>query len=389
MLGDLVDFVGGGTPRRDRSDYWGGDIPWASVKDLQGQLLETTIESITPEGLANSASNLIAEGTVIIASRVGLGKVAINQKPVAINQDLKALTPRTNDLLPRYLLLFLLSKAEYFQRAGVGATVKGLTIGDYQKLKIVLPPLAEQERIAKLLDETNELRMLRAQADRRTTALIPALLHEMFGDPFENSKGWDVHPVSSFVAELFGGRNVNPAGADEAAGRFRVLKISAVTWGDFRPEESKPVPTAYEPPASHFVRVGDLLFSRANTAELVAATSYVFETPPNLLLPDKLWRFVWKEPLKVEPFFVWWMFQAASVRRELARRATGSGGSMKNISKPKVMTLQVPVPPLSLQREFAKRAIEIRALESGQAASRHRLDDLFQSLLHRAFNGQL
>jgi type I restriction enzyme S subunit len=205
----------------------------------------------------------------------------------------------------------------------------------------------------KLLDEADELRNLRAQADRRTAALLPALFHEMFGDPMDNPRGWPTHPVSSLVEELQGGRNVNPAGANEASGRFRVLKVSAVTWGEFRPRESKPVPTDYEPPGSHFVRAGDLLFSRANTTELVAATSYVFETPPNLLLPDKLWRFVWKEPRTVEPLFVWWLFQAGSVRRELGQRATGTGGSMKNISKPKVMTLEVPVPPLPLQKEFA------------------------------------
>ena len=77
------------------------------------------------------------------------------------------------------------------------------------------------------------------------------------------------------------------------------------------------------------------------------------------------------------------------MRRELGVRATGTGGSMKNISKPKVMTLEVPVPPLPLQQEFAQRVTEIRALETGQAASRRRLENLFQSMLHRAFNGEL
>lgn len=109
-LGELVNFIGGGTPRRDCPDFWGGEIPWASVKDLKSQSLGRTLESITPQGLDNSASNLIPKDTVIIASRVGLGKVVINLTPVAINQDLKALTPRDNNLFPRYLLLFLLSK---------------------------------------------------------------------------------------------------------------------------------------------------------------------------------------------------------------------------------------------------------------------------------------
>jgi type I restriction enzyme S subunit len=254
---------------------------------------------------------------------------------------------------------------------------------------IPVPPLVEQERIVMLLDEADELRKLRAQADRRKADLVPAFFHEMFGDPMDNPRGWPVNPVSSFVEELYGGRSVNPAGADEAAGRYRVLKTSAVTCGAFKPEESKPVPAVYEPPESHFVRAGDLLFSRANTTELVAATTYVFDTPPNLLLPDKLWRFVWKQPQSVEPLFVWWLFQAPSIRRELGQRATGTGGSMKNISKPKVMTLEVPIPPFSLQKQFAHRVTEIRELESTQAASRRRLEDLLQSLLHRAFNGDL
>jgi type I restriction enzyme S subunit len=132
-----------------------------------------------------------------------------------------------------------------------------------------------------------------------------------------------------------------------------------------------------------------LLFSRANTTELVAATSYVFDTPPNLLLPDKLWRFVWRQPQVIAPLFVWWLFQAPSVRRELGQRATGTGGSMKNISKPKVLSLEVPLPPLALQTKFAQHVTEIRELEAGQATSRARLDALFQSMLHRAFNGEL
>ena len=129
--------------------------------------------------------------------------------------------------------------------------------------------------------------------------------------------------------------------------------------------------------------------SRANTTELVGATAYVLETPPNLLLPDKLWRFFWKQPVQVEPFYVWSFFQTATVRRELGRRATGTSGSMKNISKPKVLSMLVPTPPLLLQRQFAARVQEIRALEGRQAESRCRLDDLFQSLLHRAFQGEL
>jgi len=254
---------------------------------------------------------------------------------------------------------------------------------------IPVPPLPDQKRIVRLLDAADELRRLRAEADRHTAVLIPALFHAMFGDPFANPKGWEMRPMASFVAELFGGRNVNPAGADEVSEGPRVLKISSVTSGDFRPDESKPIPAGYDPPISHFVREGDLLFSRANTTELVGATAYVFHLQSRLLLPDKLWRFVWKEPRAVEPLFIQCLLQTSSVRRELGKRATGTSGSMKNISKPKLMTLVVPVPPLALQKVFVRKLNHLRELQTQQAASRKDLEGLFQSMLHRAFNGEL
>ena len=91
-LSDLVlKHLGGGTPSKLNASFWNGDIPWASVKDLKGTVLSTTQDSITEEGLNNSSSNLIPAGTVIVCTRMGLGKVAINTVPVAINQDLRAL----------------------------------------------------------------------------------------------------------------------------------------------------------------------------------------------------------------------------------------------------------------------------------------------------------
>jgi type I restriction enzyme S subunit len=333
------------------------------------------------------------QGDVLFSKDGTVGKVALIDfdTDFVVLSSLAILRPKRT-LLNSHFLAYALRSTSALEQAvnrKSGSAIRRIVLRDLKHISIPIPPLIEQERMVKLLDEADALRKLRTQADRRTAELIPALFHEMFGDPVYNPRGWSIYPVSSFVDELHGGRNVNPAGADEELGRFRVLKISAVTWGEFDPEESKPVPAAYEPPPSHVVRPGDLLFSRANTTELVAATSYVFDSPSNLLLPDKLWRFVWKQPQTVEPFFVWWLLQAPSVRRELSRRATGTGGSMKNISKPKVMSLKVPLPPLSLQKEFADRVFEIRAVQTEQAASRSRGEDFYQSMLHRAFSGEL
>ena len=91
MLGDLVEIKGGGTPSRKTPEYWGGEIPWATVKDFKTFELSTTIEKITREGLTNSASNLIPAGSIIVPTRMAVGKAAINLVDMSINQDLKAL----------------------------------------------------------------------------------------------------------------------------------------------------------------------------------------------------------------------------------------------------------------------------------------------------------
>lgn len=388
-LGDLVDCMGGGTPSRGTPEYWSGSIPWASVKDLDEHEheLTRTEESITQGGLDNSASNLIPAGTVIVATRVGLGKVCINRMPVAINQDLKALIPKNGEILPQYLLYFMVSQAEAIKRSGVGATVKGITLADLQRLELVLPPLPEQERLVRLLDEAEALRRLRAQADRRMGQFVAALFSEMFGDPESNREDLPLVQVSTFVDHFVGGRNITAE--DSGHPICRVLKVSAVTWGEYRPDECKAVPEDYAPPAEHEVKPGDLLFSRANTTELVGATAYVFETPTGRLLSDKLWRFAWREPRSVEPLYIWALFQTPWVRRELGRRSTGTSGSMKNISMPKVLSMSLPVAPMPRQRNFVERYLAARKLLTMQATSRRRLDDLFQSLLHRAFRGEL
>jgi type I restriction enzyme, S subunit len=101
-IGEVVDFIGGGTPSRDVDHYWNGSISWASVKDFKGPSIDSTLESITHDGLFASSSALIPACHVIMPTRMALGKAAINSIDVAINQDLKALKPKTR-IDTRYL----------------------------------------------------------------------------------------------------------------------------------------------------------------------------------------------------------------------------------------------------------------------------------------------
>ncbi len=381
-LDEVCEVRIGRTPRRDNLDYWSGNAVWVTVGELSGGIITDSKEHVSDLAVKTVMPEPVPAGTLLFSFKLSIGKIGIAGCSLYTNEAIAALQIRNPQILSRDFLRYALLATSHESGANTAVLGKVLNKEKVAAIRVPLPPLAEQERIVRILDEADALRKLRAQADRRTADFIPALFNEMFGDPATNPKGWPVVPVSIFAKELQGGRSILTDGLESEDTKHRVLKVSAVTWGEYQPQESKPVPVDYDPPAHHFVRKGDLLFSRANTTELVGATVYVFDTPENILLSDKLWRFVWNEPQLVESLYVWVLFLSQPIRHELGIRATGTGGSMKNISKPKVLSLLVPLPPLSLQREFAARVAEARAMEDTQARSRARLDELFFMVEH-------
>jgi type I restriction enzyme S subunit len=199
-LGSLIaSNTGGGTPSKQNPSYWNGPIPWASVKDVQSEkYLTSTIDSITEEGLKASTSNLIPPNRLIVVTRMGLGKLAINTIPVAINQDLRAIQPTTALELDFAYLLF-----KSLKMVGSGVTVKGITVDKLHAMTVLLPPLAEQKRIVAKVDElmalcdrletqqrereTRHAALARASlarfADAPTPANLPLLFHPTYAIP--------------------------------------------------------------------------------------------------------------------------------------------------------------------------------------------------------------
>ncbi len=268
-----------------------------------------------------------------------------------------------------------------------GTTRGKLTKGGASEILIPLPPLAEQRRIASILDQADELRQKRQQAIEKLDQLLQATFIDMFGDPVSNPKGWDLVKVGDVVDEFIGGKNIECP--DESESNYKILKVSAVTSKVYKPNESKFAPNTFEPNPLAIVEKGDLLFSRANTTELVAATAYVWETPENIVLPDKLWKFSISDESKVSKLYLWDLFKNIEFRNELSKLSSGTSGSMKNISKGKLNELKMPLPPKELQDKFAEFSTKLwRQIKTFQQSSDN-LDSLFNSLQNQAFSGTL
>jgi type I restriction enzyme, S subunit len=137
--------------------------------------------------------------------------------------------------------------------------------------------------------------------------------------------------------------------------------VSAVTSGIFKPDEAKPAPDDHVPAPEHHVRVGDFLFSRANTSELVGAVAIAHEPPDGLLLPDKIWRIEWDEK-RIDPRYAYSLLRSSEIRRIFALIGSGTSDSMKNISQAKLVRVSVPLPPLARQIAFAEQVQCLEAL---------------------------
>lgn len=290
-------------------------------------------------------------------------------------------------VIPGYLRHFFLSDLFHTQFmstvAGVGGSLLRARPELVKRIEVPLPPLEEQRRIAAVLDRANAMRAKRHHVIAQIDSLSQSLFVSMFGNPEDAA---ETVPFGT-IASLAGGRNL-VAEDLSAETPYRVLKISAVTSGQFRPSESKPLPTDYQPPAAHVVRAGDLLMSRANTTELVGAVAHVSQVADNLVLPDKIWRFEWRDTASV-PTFYRSLFQTPAIRRRISQMSSGTGGSMKNISKAKIADLGLPAVNFADQRKFAAL---VEMIELQRAKVEHALaleDELFAALQLRAFQGQL
>ena len=152
-LGQICDrIVGGGTPSRQVPSYWGGDIPWMTVKDFASFSPRETLEYITRDGLQNSSSSLIPRGTLITSSRMALGKSVIYEVDVAINQDLKALFLK-NDINVIFLNYWFQLNEKFIAEMGSGSTVMGISLHDLRRMRFAWPSYDEQTRIASVLSD--------------------------------------------------------------------------------------------------------------------------------------------------------------------------------------------------------------------------------------------
>ncbi|SMP71387.1 restriction endonuclease subunit S [Anoxynatronum buryatiense] len=390
-LKEVAEIVSGSTPKTNKIEYWDGQIHWITPADLEKKsngYIYSTSRKITDKGFESSNLKMLPVGTVLLTTRAPIGKVALAGVELCTNQGFKNIICDSAVLASEYLYYYLTSQHDQLNALGRGATFKEISKKIVEDLIIPLPPLQTQQKIVQVLDKAQSLIDKRKEQIELMDELIQSTFYEMFGDPVVNEKAWITKKVGSQLERIISGWSVSGEERKKINGEIAVLKISSVTSGAFKPDEHKVANQLDKKKVLVKPLKGDILFSRANTRELVAASCIVEDNYDDLFLPDKLWKIV-IDSKKLSNYWFNALLQNNSFRATLTKQASGTSGSMLNISKNKFENSLMPVPPIEFQKQFADIVQKIEAQKQLMEQALTEMENNYNSLMQRAFKGEI
>jgi len=385
-LGEIFEIARGGSPR-PIDDFITDDpdgVNWVMISDAKSKYITSTKKRIIKEGIKKSRE--VQPGDFLLTNSMSFGRPYIMQTSGCIHDGWLVLSPRGEVAHPDYFYHLLGSDILYseFERRAAGATVKNPNIELVKAVGISLPPLAEQRRIAEVLDKAEALRAKRCAALAQLDSLTQSLFLDLFGDSSANPKSWPNVALGA-VVKLVGGyafKSENFAEKGKA-----VVRISNLTGDGIDLNGIARIPDGkLGNGASYKINPGDILIamSGATTGKIGVAP---LELPEDLYLNQRVGSYRIRDTSLIQREFLLELLRSKFYQRFLWQLAAGA--AQPNVSGTQLESAFIPLPPLDLQREFAHRVAAVEKLKTAQRAALTELDALFASLQHRAFRGEL
>ncbi len=385
-LKDLGKISTGNTPSKNISEFYNSeDIGFVKpdiISELQIDYIENTTEYLAEA--ARSKARIVKKNTVFVTCIGNIGKIGIvKDKELAFNQQINAIEPNEK-VLPKYLAYGIFANKRRLQAISNAPVVPIINKTQFGEFEIdIIDDTKEQLKIVELLDKVSEVIANRKKELEKLDDLIKARFIELFGDTENNPFSWEKTKIGTVIQSCEAGWSGNGVQREKRDGEVAVLKVSAVTKGYFIPEECKVLDDQRNIKKYIFPEKGDLLFSRANTREMVGATAIVTQDYPEHILPDKLWKIRFTDDADV--YYMKYVLSSNSIRSMFSAVSTGTSGSMYNVSMEKFKSITIPLPPRKLQNQFAAF---VKQVNKSKFAVQKALDNaqlLFDSLMQKYF----
>ena len=314
-----------------------------------------------------------------------LGKTGTAGVPLISNQQINAIIFDPIQVDARYGYHAARSLTPLLEHFAPSTTVKIVKKSAFTEFQIPLPPLAEQKRIAAILDAADALRAKRREALAQLDTLLQSTFLDIFGDPVTNPLGWEETPFGDIATDTQLGL---VRSSKEFGWYFGIpyVRMDAVTGdGYFLPDKVQSTHADDDEVEVFALRPGDFLFNTRNSKELVGKVC-VFPGPEGWLFNNNLMRVRFRAD--VEPWVIAMQFRFRRVQRELEKRKSGTT-SVFAVYWKSLRTLPVLVPPSDLQHRYAAIVKSVEQQKASQRTHLTELDTIFASLQSRAFRGDL
>lgn len=380
-LRDICAFQSGGTPSRQNPEYFNGDIPWVTTTALNGSTisLENANEWITLKAIDESAAKLVPAHSILVGTRVGVGKVAINLVPMSTSQDIISLIGiDQNQWDLEFLCKFLSSKSAYLNSQARGATIKGIKIETLAELELPNYSIPEQRLISSTFNLLEKSIFLRKQQLSKLDELVKSRFIEMFGDQRTNPFGWDMVTIGDIATEVRYGTS-RPA---VEGGKYPYLRMNNLTYeGYLDLADLKYIDIPDNEIEKCVVRNGDVLFNRTNSVELVGKTC-VYDLDYDMVIAGYIIRVRIDD--RMLPVVLSNYLNSAVLKEQLRSMAKGAV-NQANINAQELQSIPIYLPPIDLQHEFVAFVEQIDKSKFEIQKSLEKLETLKKALMQKYF----
>lgn len=287
----------------------------------------------------------------------------------------------------KFLYYFLQSYIEILRKNSIGGVIKYIKLQDLTNAKLPDINIERQLEIVQLLENSKKIILKRQQQIEDLSKLKQSIFLDMFGNPSTNPKRWKEDDLGNYLCNIKGGWSPKCHSREAIGEEWGVLKLSALTQGDYNFKYNKALPQQINPKTELEVRDNDLLFNRKNTPELVGTTAFVYKTRGNLIYPDTVFRLELKDGLN--KIFLWKLLSNTYYREKVKQLASGSAKSMSNISQKNLKQLKIIIPTLPYQEQYAKKVREIDNQIRLFLEGLSQMKMLYDSILYKAFKDEL
>ena len=382
-LGDICTFQSGGTPSKSNSEYFNGSIPWITTVALTGDYIDKNdaVDWITDKAIQESAAKIVPENSIMVGTRVGIGKVAINAVPMSTSQDIVSLI-NIDDAKwdKKFLCKVILARNNVLLSQARGATINGIKIDTLAKLEIPEIPLNEQRRIAAVLDKVSGLIAKRREQLDKLDELVKARFVEMFGDPVSNPHQYPISQLSEYIEFLTSGsRGWSQYFSDDGEYFITIknVKNCSISLEDVQyikpPDNAEAVRTK--------VKDGDLLISI--TADLGRTGVVTKEIADHGAYINQHLTCIRLNREKLNPLYVAYYMESPAGKMQF--NAKNQAGVKAGLNFNAINSLKLVVPPLEKQGLFVEFVSQTNKSKLTIQQSLDKLEVLKKALMQQYF----